>query len=154
MFKIRNGRIWYQKLSFVLPEGFIFNNDSEACFFNGFSFLSPSGYILDIQIIPEKRSTFQTLNKLCMEMGAILESDIQESQLKGLYGNDVHYHFGSGAELRSRYYEARYKLNTCGHLVILVHMDRRNIAAHPNLTTQKILKSKVMREFLSEVRMD
>ena len=44
MFKYKNGRACFGKLSFVFPEGLIFNNDAEETYFNGFSFLAPKGY--------------------------------------------------------------------------------------------------------------
>ena len=50
MFQYKSGRVCFGKLSFVFPEGFIFNNDAEGTYFNGFSFLAPRGYNLEIRV--------------------------------------------------------------------------------------------------------
>lgn len=95
MFKYKNGRACFGKLSFVFPEGLIFNNDAEETYFNGFSFLAPKGYNLEIRVTGIKTSVYKDLECECKADGAICESEITPTKLDTLDGYEVYYKYDS-----------------------------------------------------------
>lgn len=152
MFKYKNGRACFGKLSFVFPEGLIFNNDAEETYFNGFSFLAPKGYNLEIRVTGIKTSVYKDLECECKADGAICESEITPTKLDTLDGYEVYYKYVWDASAEERYYEAHYKMPNGGQLIILVRMNRQQTQDNPNLTIQKIMKLKVIKDFLKNIR--
>lgn len=151
MFKYKNGRVCFGKLSFVFPEGLIFNNDAEETYFNGFSFLAPRGYYLEIRVTDVDVSVYKDLERECKAEGAICESEITPVKLDNLQGYEAYYRFVWNEFAEERYYEAHYKLPHGGQLIILVRMGKQQTKDNPNLTVQKIMKLKVIKDFLKNI---
>lgn len=152
MFKYKNGRACFGKLSFVFPEDMIFNNDAEETYFNGFSFLAPRGYYLEIRVTGIKQNVYKDLEQECNAEGSICESEITPTKLDTLDGYEVYYKYVGDASAEERYYEAHYKIPDRGQLIIVVRMDRWQAQKNPNLTVQKIMKLKVIKDFLKNIR--
>lgn len=152
MFKYKNGRVYFGKLSFVFPEGLIFDNDAEETYFNGFSFLAPRGYNLEIRVAGIEMNIYKDLERECKAEGAICESEITPVKLDTLNGYEAYYKYVWNATTEERYYEAHYKMPNSGQLIILVRMSKQQTKENPNLTVQKIMKLKVIKDFLKNIR--
>ena len=152
MFKYKNGRVCFGKISFVFPEGFIFNNDAEGTYFNGFSFLAPRGYNLEIQVTNIANNVYKDLERKCTAEGVICESGITSAKLGVLNGYEAYYKYVGDPEGEERCYAAHYKIPEGGQLIIFIYMDKYQTESNSNLTIQKIMKLKAVKDFLNNIR--
>lgn len=124
MLLYKNGRFYSDKFSFLLPEGFYFEDDPEVNYEHGFCAWPPGRDYLCVWHIYEnsRGSAVELANWLLPECGFVGLSPVTPIQVSGLSGHYLLY-----KNRRNQYYEARFDLGDGEELSFLVETAGEDI---------------------------
>lgn len=131
MLLFKNGRFYSEKVSFIIPDGFYFEDDPDVIDEYGLCAWDPKKeFLFCWRFCEDCMGTARELESWFLpDCGMVPLSEIAPIQINGLSGHRVFYR-----TRQAQYYEARFALEEGRELVLLVEgqgRDVRKMAASP-----------------------